>query len=413
MNYKDSDYILQFINACYLKNDLDHIMDVACDFFGNSCALYDMNYNQIITKGEGDPGDRIWMETVHDGGLSEETVTSFMEDNLLSPQHKVLIPLFMPTFFPASPGISRRLGVMFSYEKKASPIWLVIFEHHRTIDEKDVMLSEWLIKLLIPAVALYMNKRSYSLGRIDILLLDLLNESAELSTVEERLKLLGWKLPDQSHTIVVKSEDMSISVPVQDQITNLIRNTARSVIDLVYNGYLVLLVGFPDAGSQADIMSELKDALIKYDLAAGISAPVKDIKKLKSHTLQAINSIRIGQEDSPENRIYYYEDYVVDSLLLTVSGQLDLTEFYHPYIGIIENYDTKNQTDYLETLKKYVSCNGNLKAAAGELWIHRNTMSYRIEKISEILGIDSFDQKLITDLQISFKLYNIVTIRDR
>ena len=53
--------------------------------------------------------------------------------------------------------------------------------------------------------------------------------------------------------------------------------------------------------------------------------------------------------------------------------------------------DNDHNTDYVQTLKVYLSLNCNLTKAAETLYIHRNTMVYRIEKIRNLMGIDFND----------------------
>ena len=50
-------------------------------------------------------------------------------------------------------------------------------------------------------------------------------------------------------------------------------------------------------------------------------------------------------------------------------------------------YDMENATEFLPTLKSYIFNLKNTKETASELYIHRNTLLYRINKIEELFGI--------------------------
>ncbi len=399
----EHEHFLQFMTDFHSGYGMKHIMSVAYKYFENPCALYDMNYKPICFIGESDADDRIWQETVHNGGLSESTIRTFMEDNILSPQHKILFPYFEPTFFGAQPGISRRLGIAFSSANKATTTWLVVFEHFREITENDVELCTWFAKMLVPAIDALISKRIYSLGRIDSLMLDILNNADDPVSIEERLSLLGWRLFPNTRVFAARSEEMTIHEPVRQRIMTLIYARSDNVIDLIYNGYLILVFSMSDKSLRESVYPEILKELEKYDLQAGISAPVKDIKRLREYTMQSINCIRIGQR---KERLRFFDDHIIDIFLLTASSYFDLSDYCHPFIGKLQECDKENNTDYLNTLRHYVACNGNLKAAAGELGIHRNTMDYRLDKIIELLDISGFDQKLIADLMISFLLFD-------
>ena len=64
-----------------------------------------------------------------------------------------------------------------------------------------------------------------------------------------------------------------------------------------------------------------------------------------------------------------------------------------------------NNTDFYHTLEVYFKNDYNISKAASKLYIHRNTLTYRLEKIENILGKDfnSFEDKynLITAMKIN------------
>ncbi len=75
------------------------------------------------------------------------------------------------------------------------------------------------------------------------------------------------------------------------------------------------------------------------------------------------------------------------------------------YIEPLAAYDSVHGTSLLDTLRVYVSFNGNMRAAAGDLYIHYNTMCYRMNLIKETLRLDLSDIDELTCLNLAFKLY--------
>jgi DNA-binding PucR family transcriptional regulator len=81
----------------------------------------------------------------------------------------------------------------------------------------------------------------------------------------------------------------------------------------------------------------------------------------------------------------------------------DITDYLHPAVFCLVNYDNENHTEFLKTLYYYII---NLKALLKTkdiLHIHRNTLVYRINKIQEITNIDLDDGETFFQLYISFK----------
>ncbi|AYJ48439.1 PucR family transcriptional regulator [Rhodococcus sp. P1Y] len=73
-----------------------------------------------------------------------------------------------------------------------------------------------------------------------------------------------------------------------------------------------------------------------------------------------------------------------------------------PRIGVLRAYDEKNSGAMIESLGAYLSCFGDVRAAAIQLHIHPNTLRYRIKRVEEILGADlaDADERVLIELQL-------------
>jgi purine catabolism regulator len=77
-----------------------------------------------------------------------------------------------------------------------------------------------------------------------------------------------------------------------------------------------------------------------------------------------------------------------DAEIFMMLGQLGQTleRFYQTILGALDNEMVKNRRKFLETLTVYLECGGNSVETAAKLFIHRNTLRYRIQRIEQILG---------------------------
>ena len=62
----------------------------------------------------------------------------------------------------------------------------------------------------------------------------------------------------------------------------------------------------------------------------------------------------------------------------------------------------------METLNQYFLCNGIVSVAAKKMFLHRNTLIYRMEKIKDILGSELNDPQELLQLQIGLKIMKIL-----
>jgi len=82
----------------------------------------------------------------------------------------------------------------------------------------------------------------------------------------------------------------------------------------------------------------------------------------------------------------------------------DVEDFCHPAVLKLKKYDQKHKTEYLKTVYAYISNMKNLVATADSLFIHRNTLSYRMTKIYELLGDCLEDDEIAMKFYFSYKI---------
>ncbi|MPN49055.1 hypothetical protein SDC9_196668 [bioreactor metagenome] len=67
-------------------------------------------------------------------------------------------------------------------------------------------------------------------------------------------------------------------------------------------------------------------------------------------------------------------------------------------------YDREKQGDLVKTLKSYFEHNGNLTKIADALFLHKNSISYRLQKIEDLTGCRLRDYEHAFQLQLCLKL---------
>ena len=76
----------------------------------------------------------------------------------------------------------------------------------------------------------------------------------------------------------------------------------------------------------------------------------------------------------------------------------------HPVVRKLQTYDKRNATDYGKTLQNFLECDRSLKRTADVLYLHKNTVGYRIERIKEMCGITLTDMQEVVHILISYRL---------
>jgi purine catabolism regulator len=82
------------------------------------------------------------------------------------------------------------------------------------------------------------------------------------------------------------------------------------------------------------------------------------------------------------------DDLGLYEILYPLWGHPALSLFQSALLGELEAYDRQHKAELIKTLDAYLSTGGALSEAAALLGIHRNTLSYRLQRIGELTGRD-------------------------
>ncbi len=65
-----------------------------------------------------------------------------------------------------------------------------------------------------------------------------------------------------------------------------------------------------------------------------------------------------------------------------------LQEFVDRYIGVLVEHDAQHATQFVRTLEAFHAHNENPRLAAAALFMHANTLKYRLGRIEALTGLD-------------------------
>jgi purine catabolism regulator len=153
-----------------------------------------------------------------------------------------------------------------------------------------------------------------------------------------------------------------------------------------------------------DVRAQLATRTPSGLVAAGISRPAAGLAALRAVYREARDAMNIATELGDMEQATFYGDLKLYQLLLALKERnLDhLRRFYTVTLGPLVEYDERKQADLIRTLNGFFEANGNLAKAAQDLDVHRNTLVYRLERISALteLDLDDPDNRLILHLAL-------------
>lgn len=151
------------------------------------------------------------------------------------------------------------------------------------------------------------------------------------------------------------------------------------------------------------IQKQLSDEL-GIDCLIGISTCSHHLRELADRYKEAQVAIEIGSVFDSEKTIMNYESLGLGRIIYqlpTTLCEMFLNEVFKK--NPIETLDE----DTIDTINKFFENNLNVSETSRKLYVHRNTLVYRLEKIKKITGLDlrEFDHAIIFKVAMMVKMY--------
>jgi len=97
-------------------------------------------------------------------------------------------------------------------------------------------------------------------------------------------------------------------------------------------------------------------------------------------------------------------------LLLYLDNKPELETFVQETLGPLLAHDARSATPLLPTVASYIEHGGRLRETAGELFVHRNTLAYRLDNASQLLRIDLKDADARLAVEIALRALPLVRV---
>ncbi len=140
--------------------------------------------------------------------------------------------------------------------------------------------------------------------------------------------------------------------------------------------------------SAVNAVREITESGAAASANCGIGSFRPDLLEVPLTLREARLALSLGRRLYGRGAVAVYPDLGVYALLHAGADRDSFVEFAESLIEPLQAYDRKHKTDLLATLQLYFEVGENVKEAAERLSVHRHTIFYRLNQISQILKID-------------------------
>ncbi len=228
-------------------------------------------------------------------------------------------------------------------------------------------------------------------------------DDAEAERLARQAERLGHRLPRRAWVVVLEPDDAASEAEMaargrQDRIHAALADLARrrlgGALTLTRSSSAVVLLSeevAPDlatAERHADQLHAAAAPLLRPGTASiGIGNLAESVAELARSHHEARQALRLARRGGMRGKITSYRSLGAFRLLLEVQSPEALRRFVGEVLGPLLKYAESRETPLLETLEALAAARWVRRAAARDLGIHVNSMSYRTERIEVISGL--------------------------
>ncbi len=119
-------------------------------------------------------------------------------------------------------------------------------------------------------------------------------------------------------------------------------------------------------------------------------------------------AMQTGNRMDPEREFFVVKENFLETICSYVVKESGFKGYYCEELERLRKEDLQKGTEFYRSLKQYLLSGNNVGMAAKKLFVHRNTMIYRLQKIDEIMKIDPNEPDTARLLLISMVLQELI-----
>ncbi len=177
--------------------------------------------------------------------------------------------------------------------------------------------------------------------------------------------------------------------------------------------YIVILFVNQTDNSVYEIMENIRQRCIIHNrndinVHIGIGRNTNSVRCIYKSYRIAHKVVELQKKQHKNNEVMSYRSMGFSKIFLAMEDTEIMHEYYCDVLEPLVQFDLLNNTDFTEFLSIYFECDTSVKKTSERLFLHRNTVNYKISRIQDILGCDLSDFNTKTELLIALKLKEIL-----
>lgn len=377
---------------------MERLLQVTSEFLQNPLTVIGLDFTFVAEAGSKYLPPRARLYT--DEGLNVEYVNALLQNETYREMADTHETVMFPAYISGCRSMNRNLFV----DEKATHR-LILTECRVEITQGVICVLDILSEKLEFLLAHEEEETDPNRDIEQIFVRVLSDRTADYMQISRELGELGWGGNHEYMCLILQITYLNQQNLSTKAICRYIKKKLGDSVSFLYQDEIVVFFDLTRLGmNQEEVAGKLVYFIRDTYLKAGYSRVMTGHMNLRRQYVQAKTALDVGSRKKPYLWIHYFSQVAMTYILEQATKRLPGTMICHEGLLELKKHDEENQTQYMETLRVYLEQHLSATQAARELFIHRSTFLYRLDRIREILQSDLDDPEEIFYLELSFRL---------
>ncbi|MCZ2259941.1 PucR family transcriptional regulator [Sporosarcina sp. G11-34] len=194
------------------------------------------------------------------------------------------------------------------------------------------------------------------------------------------------------------------------------QNRYKRFLRLKHKNHLIFLINrtqittsnSPFSKTVEDIYDKITQKNGSLKVIIGKGNFYEDYENIHKSYEESLTVIQLAQLHN--NRfLYKYKEIGAYKIIMGVQNRTLIESFSQDILGQLYRYDDLHNTDYVSFLRIFLEENGSTSKISKRLFIHRNTVLYKLKKVELLLDMDASNPFTKTNLYMAFLIEDVLT----
>lgn len=191
------------------------------------------------------------------------------------------------------------------------------------------------------------------------------------------------------------------------ELNNVVDSLFKNCTKALKDDYLIVLFNEHNCD-----FSSINSIFGNFKIFGITSSPIKDLYNLNNYYETLKNLLVYIKQSQMEYKMFYENDFKEFIPLTYITNKKILYNSIKEEILILDRFDQDNNSELCKTLYVYLSNNKSLVHTSNHLFLHKNTITYRLGKIKELINNDLSNNYTNMSFVLSLKILYYLKINN-